>query len=82
MQTILAAVLAATFPGTKTVLGTQRDGSGFAGVMQDTGVMVTIGTMFVTSLVNWVYLGPETYRCMKARKHQGMLCEGRCGGGS
>jgi len=70
MQTILAAVIAATFPGTKNVLG-MRDASGFSGVMQDRSIAVTIGTMFVSSLINWVYLGPETYRCMKARKHQG-----------
>ena len=80
MQTVLAAIIAATFPGTKTVLGT-RDASGFAGVMADRGIAVTIGTMFVTGLINWVYLGPETYKCMKARKHQGMSCEGGCGHG-
>lgn len=29
-----------------------------------------IGTMFVTALVNWVYVGPETTRVMGLRKHQ------------
>lgn len=29
-----------------------------------------IGTMFVTGLVNLFYVGPETTRIMKVRKHQ------------
>ncbi|KAF1935945.1 hypothetical protein EJ02DRAFT_459937 [Clathrospora elynae] len=29
-----------------------------------------IGTMFVTALVNWVYIGPKTTEVMGLRKHQ------------
>lgn len=75
MQTALAGIMALTFPGMKTVIGT-RDVSGFAGVFHETNryaVLTPIATIFVTALANWVYVGPETYRVMKERKHQGLF---------
>ena len=36
----------------------------------DTTVSWLIGTMFVTALVNWVYVGPKTTEVMGLRKHQ------------
>jgi hypothetical protein len=36
----------------------------------DTTASWLIGTMFVTALVNWVYVGPKTTEVMGLRKHQ------------
>ena len=33
---------------------------------------VPLVTIFTTSLVNMLYIGPETTRVMRERKHQGM----------
>lgn len=37
---------------------------------QNSSTAWLIGTMFVTALVNWVYLGPQTTKVMGLRKHQ------------
>jgi hypothetical protein len=75
LQTALSAIIALTYPGMKTAIGT-RDAAGWSGVFHETnrwGVLVPVATMFFSGLVNWVWLGPETYRVMKMRKHQGMF---------
>jgi hypothetical protein len=36
----------------------------------DTTASWLIGTMFITALVNWVYVGPKTTEVMGLRKHQ------------
>ena len=67
LQTALPAILALTYPGSK-ILGVR---SGLQGVLADKwGAMIPVTTIFITSLANWAYFGPETTRVMRERKHQ------------
>lgn len=71
MSTALSVILPITYPGG----GLAGPPSGVAGVLAEGNrwkVLVPLATMFVTNLVNTVYLGPVTTRIMKERKHQGM----------
>ncbi|PQE12941.1 mitochondrial outer membrane protein [Rutstroemia sp. NJR-2017a WRK4] len=70
LQTALPAVLAITYPGSKTLMGTA---SGLSGAFAETNrwsVLVPLATMFVTGLANLAVLGPATTKIMKERKHQ------------
>ncbi|KAF2817681.1 uncharacterized protein BDZ99DRAFT_431967 [Mytilinidion resinicola] len=58
MQTALPVVLALTYSGGPKLL------------TQQTLPASLIGTMIVTGVINWVWIGPETTKCMKERKHQ------------
>ncbi len=74
MQTALPVVLALTFPGTFVAGG--RTDSGFGGTMQEKNrysVLIPLGTMFLTGLVNLIYFGPATTSVMRERKHQGKI---------
>jgi len=74
MQTALPVVLALTFPGTSLAVG--RTDSGFGGTMQERNrysVLIPLGAMFLTGLVNLVYFGPATTSVMRERKHQGKI---------
>jgi len=71
LQTALPAVLALTYPGINTALG--KAPSSLAGTFSEANrwdVLVPILTVFVTGLINTVYVGPATTKIMKERKHQ------------
>ncbi|KAH6668031.1 hypothetical protein B0J14DRAFT_176910 [Halenospora varia] len=70
MQTALPAVLALTYPGSASPLGTA---SSLSGVLADSNrwsVLVPLATMFVGGLINMVYVGPATTKIMRERKVQ------------
>jgi hypothetical protein len=69
MQTALPVVLALTYPGSSSPLGT---GSGILAEGNRWSVIVPLATMFVTSLANLAFIGPATTNIMKERKHQGI----------
>jgi len=73
LQTGLPVLLALTYPGAKTLLGTA---SGLNGTFADVNrwsVLIPIAGMFATGLANMLWIGPATTRIMKERKHQGMV---------
>ncbi|CAD6442857.1 209ed46b-7599-4741-b4be-838acc39bfe4 [Sclerotinia trifoliorum] len=70
IQTALPAVLAITYPGSHTHLGTVSGISGTLAEVNRWSVLVPLATMFVTGLANMVVIGPATTRLMKERKHQ------------
>jgi hypothetical protein len=84
MQTTLPVVLALTFPGSThgtqissttstTSWGVSHTAGGLAGIFEPTNrwpVLIPLATIFITSLVNLVYVGPTTTKVMKERKHQ------------
>jgi len=73
MQSAIPAVLALTFPGTRTNLP-WGEPSGLAGVFAASnrwGVTVPLGTMFATGLLNLLVLLPATQKCMADRRLQG-----------
>ncbi|KAF4629483.1 hypothetical protein G7Y89_g8663 [Cudoniella acicularis] len=70
IQTALPVVLALTYPGSGNPLGTA---SGLSGTFAETNrwsVLVPVATMFVTGLVNMVFIGPATTKLMRERKVQ------------
>jgi len=71
MQTGLPVVLALTYPGERTAIGTGP--SSLGGVLQESnryGVLAPILIMFGTGLANLLVIGPATTKIMKERKHQ------------
>lgn len=77
IQTALPAVLALTYPGSRSLLGEHAGGVG--GLLQESNrysALLPIATMFVTGLVNLVVVLPRTVTVMKARYAQGKLCDG------
>ena len=84
MQTALPVALALTFPGSTipaqlssttstTSWGVSHTAGGFAGVFELSNrwtVLMPLATIFVTSLVNLIYVGPTTTKVMRERKHQ------------
>lgn len=71
IQTALPALLALTYPG---ALGSPSSLAGALSESNRYAVLVPIATVFVSGLVNLVWIGPETTRVMKERKHQGEFC--------
>jgi len=72
LQTALPVVLALTYPGSRTGLGTA---SGYQGIFAEPSrgsVLVPLATIFVTGLANLTFIGPATTNIMKERKHQGI----------
>ncbi|RAL59316.1 hypothetical protein DID88_006921 [Monilinia fructigena] len=63
-------LLAITYPGSRTNLGTVSGISGALAEVNRWSVLVPLGTMFVTGLANLVLIGPATTRLIKERKHQ------------
>lgn len=64
-------MLALTYPGVKSPHGAV---SGLGGTMAEVNrwsVLAPLATIFVTSLINMVVIGPATTSIMKERKHQG-----------
>jgi hypothetical protein len=72
MQAALPAVLALTYPGSRSPLGTASSISGVLAESNRYSVLVPLATMFVTGLANLAYIGPATTRIMRERKVQGM----------
>lgn len=71
IQTALPAVLALTYPGSRSSMG---PASGLFGAIADVNrwtVLAPLATIFLTSAANMLYCGPETTRIMRSRKHQG-----------
>ena len=74
MQAALPVILALTYPGERTAIGSRP--SGLPGVLEQQNrlhVFTPLLTMLVTSLANLIAVGPATTRIMKERKHQGNL---------
>ncbi|OJD28669.1 uncharacterized protein BKCO1_1220004 [Diplodia corticola] len=76
MQTALPVAMALTFPSRAASVGYGAldgalDGAA-AGLLADVnrGALVAVAAMFVSGLVNLVYVGPATTACMRERKHQ------------
>ncbi|KAK6953032.1 hypothetical protein Daesc_005330 [Daldinia eschscholtzii] len=70
IQTAAPVLLALTYPGSRNPLGVA---SSFAGVFHPSnrwGVLVPLGTIFVTGLVNLAYLLPETNKITALRREQ------------
>jgi hypothetical protein len=68
LQTVAPVLMILTYPtplGFRSLLPTATLQSA-----TDRLAMTLIGTMLVTGLANLVYVGPETTRIMKERKHQ------------
>lgn len=91
LQTAIPLALAFTWPGSELVNGAGlQPGSkdaGWRGLLADANfwtALVPIATMFGTSLLNLLVLGPATTKVMRQRKHQGILfptcssCKVRC----
>ncbi len=77
LQTALPVVMALTYPGTQSPLGSSPSGpSGFFAKENRTSVLAPITTIFAMNLTNLLVLGPATTRIMRERKRQGMLCYG------
>ncbi|KAG9241902.1 hypothetical protein BJ878DRAFT_427088 [Calycina marina] len=71
LQTALPAILALTYPAVRGLNRTAPGGlTGTFDVVNRWSVLVPIATMFVSGLVNVVYVGPTTTKIMKRRKHQ------------
>ncbi len=79
-QSVLPAILALTWPGLKIVEASghqiARRDTGWRALLLDSNfwtALTPIVTMFATSLLNLVALGPATTRVMRERKHQGIM---------
>ncbi|ERF68918.1 hypothetical protein EPUS_08078 [Endocarpon pusillum Z07020] len=71
MQAALPVILALTYPGERTAIGSRP--SSLSGVLEQQNrlhVLTPLLTMLVTSLANLMAVGPATTRIMKERKHQ------------
>ena len=71
MQTALPAVLALTYPGERNAINNIP--SSLSGVFHPDSrlhVLTPLVIMFSTGLVNLAYIGPQTTKVMKERKHQ------------
>ncbi|MCJ1238014.1 hypothetical protein MMC14_006001 [Varicellaria rhodocarpa] len=73
LQTALPVILALTYPGTNSSLGTAAVPSSLGGVFAEknrTSVLAPLVTIFASSLVNLALVGPATTKIMRERKHQ------------
>ncbi|KAI1074337.1 hypothetical protein F5B20DRAFT_440893 [Whalleya microplaca] len=71
IQTAAPFLLALTYPGTKGALG--GTSAGISGVLHQSNrwsVLLPLGTIFVTGLVNLAYLLPETNKITAKRREQ------------
>jgi hypothetical protein len=79
LQSVLGLALMVTYPGEKLLgVGNQyiRENVGFSGLLADSNrwsIFAPLATIFVTSVLNALIIGPATTRTMKERHHQGML---------
>ncbi|THX68214.1 hypothetical protein D6D08_06397 [Aureobasidium pullulans] len=76
LQSVLGLALMVTYPGEKLLgVGNQyvRENVGFCGLLADSNrwpVFVPLATIFVTSVLNSLIIGPATTKTMKERHHQ------------
>lgn len=70
LQSALPVLLAVTYPG-QLLLGTSSGLHGAFAEVNRWSTLVPLSTMFVTSVVNLVLVGPATTKVMRDRKHQG-----------
>ncbi|THX03179.1 hypothetical protein D6D13_07871 [Aureobasidium pullulans] len=76
LQSVLGLALMVTYPGEKLLgVGNQyvRENVGFRGLLADSNrwpVFVPLATIFVTSVLNSLIIGPATTKTMKERHHQ------------
>ncbi|KAK1501644.1 hypothetical protein CTAM01_05868 [Colletotrichum tamarilloi] len=71
IQTALPALMALTYPGSRSLLGEQA--SSITGLLQESNrytALLPIATMFLTGLVNLAVVLPKTVTVMKARYAQ------------
>ena len=79
LQSVLGFILMVTYPGEKLAgIGSTyvRENAGISGVMAESNrwsVMIPLATIFLTSVLNLLVLGPATTKTMKERYHQGTL---------
>ena len=79
MQTILPAIMIATYPGEKLLgIGGEyvRENVGWSGVFAESNkwtVLFPLATILISSAANLFIVGPATTKTMKQRHHQGML---------
>jgi hypothetical protein len=71
LQTALPVVLALTYPGAKAPFSTPSSLAGTFAEVNRWSVLAPLATVFVTSLINMVVVGPATTNIMRERKHQG-----------
>lgn len=73
LQTVLPVAMLLTYPGPR-LDSVSASGWDLGYVLESRNlwsVTIPIASMFVTALTNWLIVGPETTRVMRARKHQG-----------
>ncbi|KAL9600569.1 MAG: hypothetical protein Q9219_003115 [cf. Caloplaca sp. 3 TL-2023] len=71
LQSALPVLLALTYPAVKSITGTSPSGiNGFLAEQNRYSVLAPIATTFAISVANLVYLGPQTEKIMRLRKHQ------------
>ncbi|KAL9019600.1 MAG: hypothetical protein Q9185_003142 [Variospora sp. 1 TL-2023] len=72
LETVLPVLLAWTYPAAKSLTGISSQ-SGFSGVFAKHNrldVLAPIATTFAIHFANLAYIGPQTTKIMKLRKHQ------------
>jgi len=75
LQTALPIVVALTYPGSHSALGSSSIPSGLSGVLAEknrVNTLMPLMTIVATSAANLLVVGPATTRIMRERKHQGM----------
>lgn len=72
LQTALPAILAVTYPGARSPLGTASGLQGTFAEVNRWSVLAPLATMFVAGLANLLVIGPTTTKIMAERKQQGM----------
>ncbi|KAF1833463.1 hypothetical protein BDW02DRAFT_380338 [Decorospora gaudefroyi] len=71
LQTLTPLVMLITYPrGASSLFPSFLTSTPLTATRTDTMSSWLIGTMLVTALVNWVYIGPKTTEVMGLRKHQ------------
>ncbi|KAF2175673.1 hypothetical protein K469DRAFT_609896, partial [Zopfia rhizophila CBS 207.26] len=66
LQSLTPVLLTLTYPaGFRSLLPNQHNQ-----LATDRLSLTLIGTMLITGLINWAYVGPQTTEVMKLRKHQ------------
>jgi hypothetical protein len=73
LQAALPVLLAITYPGARSSLGTASGPSGFFAEANRWSVLAPVLTVFATSLVNLLYVRPETTKVMLDRRRQGEI---------
>ncbi|KAI4191770.1 MAG: hypothetical protein LQ346_004622 [Caloplaca aetnensis] len=73
LQTALPVLLALTYPAARSSTGFSQSQSGFSGFLAEQNrydVLAPIAMVFAINVANLTYVGPETNKTMRLRKHQ------------